>query len=277
MAAANSIDENTSGITNFTGTAFNGTTTTQYNVVIGGAAVYTIASVAPSATLGIPLVSQGAAVNPAFSTAVVAGGGTGVVTQTAYSLVCGGTTTTGAFQGVGPDASTHSLLYATGTGSLPAFSTTGTPYVTGISFDSGTNVLQAFAEGTWNPAIGATGSAPAVGYTSQVGRYSRVGNGVDISANIVLSSYTAGTGDVTVTDYPFTSAAVTNQSTAGFLDIQSTTFSASALWMTTELPSSTTTATVAQSKSAAAAVNLPSNGALGATSQLLITQWYSLA
>jgi len=277
MVVANSINETTSGITNFTGTAFNGTTTTQYNVIVGGAAVYTIASVAPSATSGIPLVSQGAAANPAFSTAVVAGGGTGVTSQAAYSIVCGGTTTTGAFQAVGPNSSTHALLYATGTGSLPTLSTTGTPYVTGISFNSGTNVLQAFSEGTWVPAVGATGTSPTVGYTSQVGRYSRTGNGVEVTANIVLSSYTAGTGDATVTSYPFSSAAVTNQSSAGFIDIQSTTFSASALWMTTELPSSSSVATIAQTKTAAAAVNLPSNGALGATSQLLITQWYSVA
>lgn len=57
----------------FSGQAF---TTTQYASLVGGP-TNTIASVSPSATSGIPLVSQGSSANPAFTTAVVAGGGTG--------------------------------------------------------------------------------------------------------------------------------------------------------------------------------------------------------
>lgn len=49
---------------------------TNHNVLLGAAA-NAITSLAPSATTGIALVSQGAAADPAFSTVVVAGGGTG--------------------------------------------------------------------------------------------------------------------------------------------------------------------------------------------------------
>lgn len=54
---------------------------TQHDVLIGGAS-NAITSVAPSATSGVALISQGAAADPAFGTVVVAGGGTGAVTLT---------------------------------------------------------------------------------------------------------------------------------------------------------------------------------------------------
>jgi hypothetical protein len=47
-----------------------------------GAASGGITSVAPSATSGVPLISQGAAADPAYGTMVVAGGGTGATTLT---------------------------------------------------------------------------------------------------------------------------------------------------------------------------------------------------
>lgn len=56
-------------------------TVTNRNVLIGGTS-NSITSVAPSSTSGVPLISQGASSNPAFGTAVVAGGGTGAVTLT---------------------------------------------------------------------------------------------------------------------------------------------------------------------------------------------------
>jgi len=79
---ANSINAATTGIVGNTGTAFTGTAVTQYNVILGGSTSSTLTNVAPSAASGVPLISQGAASNPIFGTAVVAGGGTGAVTLT---------------------------------------------------------------------------------------------------------------------------------------------------------------------------------------------------
>lgn len=56
---------------------------TQYNVVTGGANS-TINSVAPSATSGVPLISQGSSAQPTFGTATASGGGTGVVIITEF-------------------------------------------------------------------------------------------------------------------------------------------------------------------------------------------------
>ena len=66
-------------------------TVTQYGTVIAGAS-NTVSSVAPSATAGVPLVSAGASSNPAYGTAVVGGGGTGVTSLAANTLLQGGTT-----------------------------------------------------------------------------------------------------------------------------------------------------------------------------------------
>ena len=61
---------------------------TQYGTVVAGAS-NAVASVAPSATSGIPYISQGNAANPTFGTAVVAGGGTGQVTLTNHGVLVG--------------------------------------------------------------------------------------------------------------------------------------------------------------------------------------------
>lgn len=95
---------------------------TQYNVQVGGASG-TLSNVAPSSTSGIPLVSGGSSSNPSFTTAVVAGGGTGVTTMTtAYAPVCAGTTATGALQVASTGMSNSGyVLTSTGSSSLPTW------------------------------------------------------------------------------------------------------------------------------------------------------------
>lgn len=119
----NSINETTTGITGFTGTAFTGTAATQYNLLVGGANAYDFTNVAPSATTGVPVVSQGAAADPAFGTAVVPGGGTGLTSTTAYAVVCGGTTSTAALQPVASVGTSGQILTSNGAGALPTFQT----------------------------------------------------------------------------------------------------------------------------------------------------------
>ena len=97
------------------------TSLTQYNVLIGNN-TSAIATVAPSATSGVPLISQGAAANPTFGTAVVAGGGTGATSFTAYSVICGGTTSTGALQNVSGVGTSGQVLTSNGASTLPTLS-----------------------------------------------------------------------------------------------------------------------------------------------------------
>jgi hypothetical protein len=92
---------------------------TAFNLMIGtGTSAVTL--LAPSATSGIPLVSQGAAANPAYSTAVVAGGGTGLTSTTAYGLLAGGTTSTGNLQNIGAGA-VGQIPVSNGSAALPTF------------------------------------------------------------------------------------------------------------------------------------------------------------
>lgn len=93
---------------------------TQYNLQTGGANG-TLNNVAPSATSGVPVISQGSSSQPIFGTAVVAGGGTGVTSNTAYAVLCGGTTSTGAIQSIAGVGTSGQVLTSNGAGALPTF------------------------------------------------------------------------------------------------------------------------------------------------------------
>ncbi len=104
---------------------------TQYNVQIGGVNG-SLSNVAPSATSGVPVISQGSSSNPTFGTAVVAGGGTGVATMTtAYAPVCAGTTATGALQVASTGLATSGfVLTSNGSSALPSFQAVSSPGIT---------------------------------------------------------------------------------------------------------------------------------------------------
>lgn len=55
-------------------------------------------------------------------------GGTGVNTLTAYAVVCGGTTSTGAIQGLASVGTSGQVLKSGGSGALPAFATVDSDY-----------------------------------------------------------------------------------------------------------------------------------------------------
>lgn len=217
------------GATTLTGLVTgNGTSTmtasaiTQHDVLVGGAS-NAVTSVAPSATSGVPLISQGATSDPAFGTAVVAGGGTGVATMTtAYAPVCAGTTATGALQVASTGLSTSGfILTSTGASSLPTFQApaassisitgntggalTGSSFTfsggsTGLSFGgSGTTETLTFAGITAN---GGTVSLATDATTSTI----NIGTGAGVKTSTFGSTNTtsgtsinAGSGNITLT------------------------------------------------------------------------------
>jgi len=78
----------------------------------------------------------------------------------------------------------------------------------GIQFNGDTaaaNALDDYEEGTWTPALSATGATFV--YAQQSGRYTKIGNTVVVHARIILSSTSGGSGNVEVTGLPFTTAA----------------------------------------------------------------------
>lgn len=107
---------------------------TAHDLIVGnGTSAVTL--LAPSATSGVPLISQGASADPAYGTAVVAGGGTGATTLTIHGVVVGQTTSAVHVTAAGTDGQV--LLGATSAD--PAFGTLTS--TTGVAFTTGTNSL----------------------------------------------------------------------------------------------------------------------------------------
>ena len=103
---------------------------TNHNVLIG-AGTATITNVSPSATAGIPLVSNGAAADPSFTTAVVQGGGTGATSFTAHSIL------------LGQGTSAVTALGAATNGQIPIGSTGADPVLGTISAGSNISITNA--------------------------------------------------------------------------------------------------------------------------------------
>lgn len=113
-----------------------------------------------------------------------------------------------------------------GTAGAPTLALTSTIDVSGISLDSGSNILSAYADGTWSPTItGSTGN-PTLTYASQVGTYTKIGTKVIINALILLSATSGGTGTIRLGALPFTTSATVNSNAAYPLIINNTTLSA---------------------------------------------------
>ena len=97
--------------------------------------------------------------------------------------------------------------------------TTGTPTfakvtaTTGVLFGTDTaavNTLDDYEEGTWTPVLKIGGATTGIGYGAAVGSYTKIGNLVNASLYVLLSSKGSATGSVTIDGLPFASANTTN-------------------------------------------------------------------
>lgn len=137
--------------------AVTGNAVTEYDVLVGGAS-NAITSVAPSATSGVPVISQGSSANPVFGTAVVAGGGTGAATFNTNGVLISGTSGTAALASL---ALTSGQLVIGGT-STPAAATITAG--SGISVTNGNNSITIAATGTgitWTDVTGGSATLAA--------------------------------------------------------------------------------------------------------------------
>lgn len=212
MAGSGSIT--TVGGTNSLTTQLTGLTA--FNVLVG-AGTSTVTKVAPSATSGVPLVSQGATSDPVFGTAVVAGGGTGAVTLTNRGVLIGqGTSaivatvagTAGQILqsgGAGANPAYSTATYpstATGTGTILRASGTNwlastttypdTNAINTLLYASSANVMAALP--TANSAVLATNGSgvPSITATPTI-------TSVTFGSGTALSSYVQGTFTPTIT------------------------------------------------------------------------------
>lgn len=133
MATANAINDNTQGLSNYNGSGtFTAATTNQYNVLVGSTN-NGITNIAPSATSGVAVISQGVAADPVFGTVVVAGGGTGAVSLTDHGVLVGSGTSAIDALAVG---TTGQLLVGASTAD-PAFASSATGDFTFTSATAG--------------------------------------------------------------------------------------------------------------------------------------------
>ena len=101
---------------------------------------------APSATSGVPFISQGASADPIFGTAVVAGGGTGATSfSDNNSVVLTGATGTSALVSLTTGAS-GKVLTSNGAGVAPSWETNAGGNVSG----PGSSTDRAISHLEWN-------------------------------------------------------------------------------------------------------------------------------
>jgi hypothetical protein len=77
---------------------------------------------------------------------------------------------------------------------------------------SDANTLDDYEEGTWTPQIGTDGSQPTVTYSSQNGRYTKIGNQVTVEAYVQWTGTSGGSGGAVIKNLPFTANAYTPDS-----------------------------------------------------------------
>lgn len=196
--AGNSINETTTGICGFTGTAFVGTPVTNHNLIIGGSTSSTLTNVAPSATSGVPVISQGSSSDPAFGTAVVAGGGTGDTSFTAYAVVCGGTTSTGALQNVSGVGSSTNVLTSSGAGALPTWAAAPSGNVSQVTVTLTSAQIKAL-HATPIQIIAAPGAGTVINVINAWSKYTYGGTNVFVAGAAQIIELYYGTATVSIT------------------------------------------------------------------------------
>lgn len=234
MTVTNALNITATGLVKFDGvSAFSGVTVTQYNLLIGSTS-NGITSVAPSATSGVAVISQGASANPTFGTVVVAGGGTGLTSITANNIIIGNGTSNPSL--LAPSATSGVAIISQGAASAPVYGTV-------VPAGGGTGLVSITAHNLiiGNGTSAATLLAPSS--TSGVALISQGASSDPAYGTVVVAG--GGTGAVTLTNHGVllgqgTSAvAATTAGTTGQL-ITSQGASTDPTWTTTTYPATST-------------------------------------
>lgn len=158
-----------------------GVTLTNHSVALGTGSAG-LSSVGPGAFVGVPLISQGAAADPVFSTALVRGGGTGLTSATAYAPIVGGTTTTGNFQSAATGIATAGyVLTSNGNAAVPSWQAVSAPPGSGTTL----NVIVYSTPGS-------DIYTPSAGMFQAMVEVQGGGAGADGNPNLITNSYFSG-------------------------------------------------------------------------------------
>jgi hypothetical protein len=106
---------------------------------------------------------------------------------------------------------TTTLTLPTTSGTVLITNGSGIASVNGIQFpatqsaSADANCLDDYEEGTWTPVVQGTSTAGAATYGERVGKYTKIGNTVNIMCSLSWTAHT-GSGDTLIGGLPFTSA-----------------------------------------------------------------------
>lgn len=168
---------------------------TNHNLLIG-AGTTTITPLAPSATSGIPLISQGVSSDPAFGTAVVAGGGTGLTSTTAYTVLCGGTTSTNPLQSIVSVGTANQVLMSNGAAALPSMQNlvSATPVTNPVvTINAGTGALSQAAGIITAPTDSHTASVAFGSISAGVAKQNTLGYDIQVNVSVAITAAAAAT------------------------------------------------------------------------------------
>jgi hypothetical protein len=108
-------------------------------------------------------------------------------------------------------AGTTTLTLPTTSGTVLTTNVSGIASVNGIQFpatqsaSADANTLDDYEEGTWTPTVQGTSTAGAATYGTRIGKYTKIGNTVNIMCSLSWTAHT-GSGDTVVGGLPFVPA-----------------------------------------------------------------------
>jgi len=226
-------------LTLFSGTSYSGTLKTDYTdhgVIVGQGSATNM--VATSAGTNGQLLIGATGADPAFASLTSTGssisftpGANSLNLETGSSVSTSFPTDSGTAT---PSSGVLTIAGGTnintsGAGSTATVNLDAAIELTSVSFDSGTNTLSNYEEGTWTPTLAFGGGSTVIVYSRQTGNYTRVGNVVHIECLISLSNKGSSTGAATIT-LPITNKASADsymQCNAYALDLPASHFSVS--------------------------------------------------
>jgi hypothetical protein len=133
---------------------------------------------------------------------------------------------------------------------------------------SNANTLDDYEEGTWTPVIGGSGGTSGQAYTTQVGRYVKIGKLVTCWFNVVLSTAGTITDNAQIQGLPFTVENTTSQLASGYIS-NFANLGTNVLFLSLEAQPNTTAATVKGNAAAAASAGTLLGSSVANTTQLV--------
>ena len=207
--------------------------------------------------------------NSAGGISIAAAGGSpgGSTTQLQYNNA-------GAFGGISGVTTDGTRMTASTTigvgGATPSTSGSGITFPATQSASSDANTLDDYEEGTFTPTIVGTTSAGTGTYSSQTGRYTKIGNRVYINIYLSWSAHT-GTGNMRVNGLPFTSINVSGTYSSFSCYISALTLTAG-YWLQPYIASNRVFISLEQVQASAASISVP----IDVSAEIIISGFYEV-